>query len=95
MKITPMACIIVGDVICRFIHPNTNTILAQAGPVFGRRRKMPLPRKRIANFLWSEPNATAAAADRIWGIYLMTAPNQPANAIASTVSAWFLSLPKA
>ena len=66
-----------------------------AGPVFGRRRKMPLPRKRIANFLWSEPNATAAAADRIWGIYLMTAPNQPANAIASTVSAWFLSLPKA
>jgi hypothetical protein len=26
---------------------------------------------------------------------LMTAPNQPANAIASTVSAWFLSLPKA
>ena len=66
IKITPMACIIVGDAICRFIHLNTNTTLALAGPVFGRRRKMPLPRKRIANFSWSAPNATAAAADHIW-----------------------------
>ena len=67
---------------------------ALAGPVFGRRRKMPLLRKRIANFSWSAPNATAAAADHIWDIYSMTAPNQRANAIASTASAWFLRPPK-
>ena len=45
-------------------------------PSFWQAQKMlPLPGKEIANFSWSEQNATAAAADHIWDMYSMTAPN--------------------
>ena len=82
---------IVGDAICRFIHLNKYNWhwlaqLWQAQEVVAT--------KEDRKFFMVAPNATAAAADHIWDMYSMTAPNQRANATASTASAWFLRPPK-